>query len=65
MKPLRKREKSAGFDRNATLDVLAVVTVPVPVKQTLLPHGQLYAGPISTLTAMCGATALLHCQGYT
>ncbi len=58
-----QRIKSTGFDRAASLDVLAVVTVLVAVKQVLLPHSQLYAGPISTLTAMCVATVLLHRQG--
>lgn len=52
-----------GFDGVAALDVLVVVTVLVALKQALLPHSQLYAGPISTLTAMCVATALLHRQG--
>lgn len=58
-----KGMKSKGSNRGAALDMLAVVTVLVAVKQTLLPHSQLYAGPISTLTAMCVATVLLHHQG--
>ncbi|WP_424929477.1 type II CAAX prenyl endopeptidase Rce1 family protein [Amaricoccus tamworthensis] len=60
---MTKRMNSTGFDRVAALDVLLVVTVLVAVKQTLLPYSQLYAGPISTLTAICVATALFHHQG--
>lgn len=58
-----KMENPTRFESSAALDVLVVVGVLVAVKQTLLPHSQLYAGPISTLTAMCVATALLHRQG--
>ena len=60
---MMKRMNSTGFDRGAALDVLVVVTVLVAFKQALLPHSQLYAGPISTVTAMCVATVLLHRQG--
>ena len=56
---------STGFDRGEALDVLVTVTVLVVVKQALLPHSQLYAGPISTLTVMCVATALLHRRDLT
>lgn len=59
-----RRIKSAGFDTGAALDVLAVVPVLVAVKQALLPHSQPYAGPISTLTAMCVAAVLLRRQGW-
>ena len=41
-----KKMTSKGFDGRAALDVLVVVTVLVAVKQALLPHSQLYAGPI-------------------
>ena len=58
-----KKMATKGFDGGAALDVLVVITVLVAVKQALLPHSQLYAGPISTLTVMCVATALLHRQG--
>lgn len=60
---MMKRTKLTEFDRGASLDVLAVVAVLVAVKQVLLPHSQLYAGPISTLTAMCVATVLVHREG--
>ena len=63
MNLMMKRMTSAGSDGGAALDVLVVVTVLVAVKQALLPHSQLYAGPISTLTAMGVATALLRRQG--
>ncbi len=40
-------------------DLVAVVAVLVIVKQSLLPLTQLYAGPVSTLSAMILATILL------
>jgi len=44
-------------------DLVAVVAVLVIVKQSLLPFTQLYAGPISTLSAMILATVLLKRRG--
>lgn len=44
-------------------DLVAVVAVLVIVKQSLLPFTQLYAGPISTLSAMILATILLRRRG--
>ncbi len=44
-------------------DLVAVVVVLVIVKQSLLPFTQLYAGPVSTLSAMFLATVLLKRRG--
>ncbi|MHA7901575.1 MAG: CPBP family intramembrane glutamic endopeptidase [Henriciella sp.] len=44
-------------------DLAAVVAVLVIVKQSLLPFTQLYAGPVSTLSAMILATVLLKRRG--
>lgn len=52
-----------SLDWLALADLAIVVTVLVAVKQALLPYTQLYAGPASTLTAMCVATVLLHHRG--
>lgn len=49
--------------KTAWLDLIAVMAVLVIVKQALLPHTQLYAGPASTLSAMVVATVLLHLRG--
>ena len=48
------------FDKSAAFDLLTVVTVLVVVKQLLLPHTLLFAGPASTLSAMVVATLLLR-----
>jgi len=45
------------------IDLTAVVGVMVLVKQSLLPFTQLYAGPVSTLSAMILATMLLRRRG--
>ena len=45
------------------VDLAAVVAVLVIVKQSLLPFTQLYAGPVSTLSAMILATVLLKRRG--
>ncbi|MEP4052985.1 MAG: CPBP family intramembrane glutamic endopeptidase [Litorimonas sp.] len=44
-------------------DLVLVVAVLVIVKQSLLPFTQLYAGPVSTLSAMILATVLLKRRG--
>ena len=47
----------------ALRDLTIVVAVMVGVKQSLLPVSQLYAGPVSTLSAMIVATLLLWRRG--
>jgi membrane protease YdiL (CAAX protease family) len=47
----------------ALVDVVVVVFVLVVVKQSVLPYSQLYAGPVSTLTAMIVASLLLWTRG--
>ncbi len=42
---------------------MAVVALMVATKQLLLPVSQLYAGPVSTLSAMFLATLMLHKSG--
>lgn len=47
----------------SVVDLAAVVAILVIVKQSLLPFTQLYAGPVSTLSAMILATVLLKRRG--
>ena len=48
----------------AFVDLLIVVAVLVIVKQSVLPHTVVYAGPVSTFSAMVVATFLLHRRGF-
>ena len=59
-------EQTASYSRrdiHALVDLLLVIGVLVGVKQSLLPHTQLYAGPASTLSAMIVGTILLKFRG--
>lgn len=58
-----KRTKNQMFNWTSFTDLAAVVVVLVIVKQSLLPFTQLYAGPVSTLSAMILATILLKRRG--
>jgi hypothetical protein len=49
--------------RGAMLDLFLVVLTLVVIKQALLPITQLYAGPVSTFSAMIVATFLLRRRG--
>lgn len=49
----------------ALIDLLLVVAVLVIVKQSVLPYSVVYAGPVSTFSAMAVATLLLHRRGFT
>ncbi|MEP3421467.1 MAG: CPBP family glutamic-type intramembrane protease [Erythrobacter sp.] len=54
----------ANYNRLTALrDLIAVASVLVIVKQSLLPITQLYAGPASTLSAMILGSFLLHRKG--
>lgn len=48
------------FDSRAGVDLLIVIIVLVIVKQSLIPHTLLLAGPASTLSAMLVASYLLR-----
>ena len=48
----------------AALDLLIVIAVLVIVKQSVLPYSIVYAGPVSTLSAMVVATFLLYRRGF-
>ena len=48
------------FDSRAGVDLLIVIVVLVIVKQSLIPHTLLLAGPASTLSAMLVASYLLR-----
>lgn len=56
-------ETSPHLSWIAFRDLIIIVGILVLVKQTLLPITQLYAGPVSTLTAMITATLLLWRRG--
>ncbi|GAA4644361.1 hypothetical protein GCM10023115_23210 [Pontixanthobacter gangjinensis] len=48
----------------AFIDLLVVVAILVVVKQSFLPFSMVYAGPVSTFSAMAAATYLLFRRGY-
>ncbi len=56
-------EKKTGFNRGALADLLIIMIALVVIKQSVLPYSQLYAGPVSTLSAMLLGTWLLRCRG--
>lgn len=51
-------------DKTALLDLAIVIGVIVTIKQSMIPVSLLYAGPISTFSAMIVATVLLLRRGY-
>jgi len=55
--------KNHHFNWTSIIDLASVVAVLVIVKQSLLPFTQLYAGPVSTFSAMILATVLLKRRG--
>ncbi|MEM7329638.1 MAG: type II CAAX endopeptidase family protein [Pseudomonadota bacterium] len=55
--------KDQRLNWTSFIDLAAVIAVLVIVKQSLLPFTQLYAGPVSTLSAMILATVLLKRRG--
>lgn len=55
--------KDRRLNWTSFIDLAAVIAVLVIVKQSLLPFTQLYAGPVSTLSAMILATVLLKRRG--
>ena len=48
----------------ALVDLAIVIGVLVSVKQSVLPYTVVYAGPVSTLSAMIVATFLLYRRGF-
>lgn len=55
--------KSSTFNKTALLDLAIVIFVIVTIKQVMIPISLLYAGPISTFSAMIVATVLLKRRG--
>ncbi len=53
----------SSFSGGALADLVIIMVVLVTIKQTILPYSQLYAGPISTLSAMILGTYLLRRRG--
>lgn len=53
------QQRTSHLDWAALRDLVTVVATLVIIKQSLLPYTQLYAGPISTLSAMILATVIL------
>lgn len=53
----------SAFNKAALFDLVIVIVVLVTVKQVMIPVSLLYAGPISTFSAMVVATILLRRRG--
>lgn len=62
--PTIQASATVKWDKGALADLLIIMATLVAVKQLLLPHTMLYAGPASTFSAMAVATWLLWRRGH-
>lgn len=58
-------EKKSAFNRGALIDLAIVMVALVSIKQAILLFSLLYAGPVSTASAMLIGTYLLRRRGLT